>query len=304
MNLSVVVPVYRGEKLVEPLVERLSKMLPILAKKYEIILVNDGSPDSSWGVIEQLVKKYKWVRGICLMRNYGQHNALLCGIRQARYEVTVTMDQDLQHKPEDIPLLLAEFEKGYDLVYGIPKKLPQGFIRNLLTANIKRMMSNVMGVPSVKNISSFRIFHTHLRSAFDNFQGSSLIIDVLLSWGSTRFSSVQVDIARAGESNYNFAGLIAITMEILTGYSTKPLRLASWIGFIMTLFGLGIFIYVMVTYFTLGSLPGFPFLASIIALFSGAQLFTLGIFGEYLARMFDRSMDRPTYVIQQLVGRE
>jgi undecaprenyl-phosphate 4-deoxy-4-formamido-L-arabinose transferase len=279
-------------------------MLPILAKKYEIILVNDGSPDGSWGVIEQLAKKYKWVRGICLMRNYGQHNALLCGIRQARYEVTVTMDQDLQHKPEDIPLLLAEFEKGYDLVYGIPKKLPQGFIRNLLTANIKRMMSNVMGVPSVKNISSFRIFHTYLRSAFDNFQGSSLIIDVLLSWGSTRFSSVQVDIARAVESNYNFAGLIAITMEILTGYSTKPLRLASWIGFIMTLFGLGIFIYVMVTYFTLGSLPGFPFLASIIALFSGAQLFTLGIFGEYLARMFDRSMDRPTYVIQQLVGRE
>jgi glycosyltransferase involved in cell wall biosynthesis len=304
MNLSIVVPAYRGEKLIEPLVERLGKALPTFAEQYEVILVNDGSPDGSWGVIEQLAKKYKWVRGIRLMRNYGQHNALLCGIRQACYEVTVTMDQDLQHKPEDIPLLLAEFEKGYDLVYGIPKKLPQGFIRNLLTANIKRMMSNVMGVPSVKNISSFRIFHTHLRSAFDNFQGSSLIIDVLLSWGSTRFSSVQVDIARAGESNYNFAGLIAITMEILTGYSTKPLRLASWIGFIMTLFGLGIFIYVMVTYFTLGSLPGFPFLASIIALFSGAQLFTLGIFGEYLARMFDRSMDRPTYVIQQLVGRE
>jgi undecaprenyl-phosphate 4-deoxy-4-formamido-L-arabinose transferase len=89
---------------------------------------------------------------------------------------------------------------------------------------------------------------------------------------------------------------------ILTGYSTRPLRLASWIGFVMTLFGLGVFLYVLVIYFTLGSLPGFPFLASIIALFSGAQLFALGIFGEYLARMFDRSMDRPTYVVHETAG--
>jgi len=90
---------------------------------------------------------------------------------------------------------------------------------------------------------------------------------------------------------------------ILIGYSTTPLRLASWIGFAMTIFGLGVFIYVLTIYFTLGSLPGFPFLASIIALFSGAQLFALGIFGEYLARMFDRSMDRPTYVVHEVAGK-
>ena len=131
-----------------------------------------------------------------------------------------------------------------------------------------------------------------------------MIIDVLLSWGTSRFTSVPVDIARAQTSNYNFAALIRAALLILTGYSTKPLRLASWIGFAMTLFGLGVFVYVLVIYFTLGSLPGFPFLASIIALFSGAQLFALGIFGEYLARMFDRSMDRPTYVIHQTVGKE
>jgi undecaprenyl-phosphate 4-deoxy-4-formamido-L-arabinose transferase len=91
-------------------------------------------------------------------------------------------------------------------------------------------------------------------------------------------------------------------MLILIGYSTMPLRFASWVGFVMTIFGLGVFIYVLVVYLTAGSLPGFPFLASIIALFSGAQLFALGIFGEYLARMFDRSMDRPTYVIDKMVG--
>jgi len=302
MNLSVVVPVYRGEALVEPLVERLSKALPTFATKYEIILVNDGSPDGSWSVIEQLAKKYEWVRGVRLMRNYGQHNATLCGVRQARYDVIVTMDQDLQHPPEEIPLLLAELEKGFDVVYGSPKKLPQGFIRNLLTANIKRILSSIMGVPSVKNISAFRAFPAHLRSAFENFQSPTMVIDVLLSWGTTRFTSIQVDIAEARQSNYSFAALVEMSLLILVGYSTKPLRLASWIGFVMTLFGIGVFLYVMAIYFTVGSLPGFPFLASIIALFSGAQLFALGIFGEYLARMFDRSMDRPPYIIHQSIG--
>jgi undecaprenyl-phosphate 4-deoxy-4-formamido-L-arabinose transferase len=166
---------------------------------------------------------------------------------------------------------------------------------------MKKILANVMGVPSVKNISAFRAFNTHLRSAFENFQSPSMIVDVLLSWGTTRFTSVQVDIAEAQTSNYNFSTLVKAAMLILIGFSTKPLRLASWIGFMMTLFGLGVFIYVMVIYFTVGSLPGFPFLAAIIALFSGTQLFTLGIFGEYLARMFDRSMDRPAYIIHQTV---
>lgn len=304
MNISVVVPVYRGAIYIEHLVERLSKALPSFSQGYEVILVNDGSPDDSWTVMEKLAKQYNWVKGIRLMRNYGQHNATLCGVRHARYEVTVTMDQDLQHPPEEIPVLLAEIEKGFDVVYGAPKKLPQGFIRNLLTANIKRILSSVMGIDSVKNISAFRAFRTHLRSAFDEFQSPTMIIDVLLSWGTTRFTSVDVNIAEARSSNYGFAGLVKAAMLILTSYSTRPLRLASWIGFAMTFFGLGIFAYVLVVYFTLGSLPGFPFLASIIALFSGAQLFTLGIFGEYLARIFDRSMDRPAYIVHQTAGDE
>jgi len=303
MNLSIVVPVYRGGQLIEPLIERLKTSLPVFANKYEVILVNDGSPDNSWEVIQTLAQKFEWVRGICLMRNYGQHNATLCGIRAAHYEITVTMDQDLQHPPEEIPVLIAELDKGFDVVYGAPKKLPQGFIRNLLTANIKNMLANVMGISSVKNISAFRVFRTHLREAFENFKSPTMIVDVLLSWGTPRFTSVQVDIEEAQASNYNFFALVEMSLNILTGYSTRPLRFASWIGFLMTVFGVGIFVYVLTIYFTVGSLPGFPFLASIIALFSGTQLFALGIFGEYLARMFDRSMDRPAYIVQEMVGK-
>jgi len=302
MNLSIVVPVYKGERLIEPLVVQLSQTLPVFTENYEIILVDDGSPDHSWAVIQNLTDRYKCVRGICMMRNYGQHNATLCGVRLARYEITVTMDQDLQHQPEDIPLLLTKLEDGYDVVYGAPKKLPQGVLRNLMTAGIKQILASVIGLPSVRNVSAFRAFRTNLREAFANFQSPTLILDVLLSWGTTRFTSVPVNIAQAEKTSYNFRMLVRTAMLILIGYSTLPLRFASWIGFVMTIFGLGVFIYVLVVYFTAGSLPGFPFLASIIALFSGAQLFALGIFGEYLARMFERSMDRPTYVIDKSVG--
>lgn len=302
MNLSIVVPVYKGETLIEPLVSQINQIVPAFADDYEIILVNDGSPDDSWTVIQRLSEQYPCVRGIRMMRNYGQHNATLCGVRAACYELTVTMDQDLQHPPQEIPRLLGKLAEGYDVVYGSPRKLPQSLWRNIMTAGIKWILAKVIGLPAVRNVSAFRAFRTQLRDAFANFQSPSLILDVLLSWGTTRFTSVEVNIGHAQRTNYNFKMLVRAAMLILIGYSTLPLRFASWVGFVMTLFGIGVFIYVLVIYFTAGSLPGFPFLASIIALFSGAQLFGLGIFGEYLARMFDRSMDKPSYVIHETVG--
>jgi len=302
MKCSVVIPVYRGGQTLSPLLERLSVTLPKVFDSYEVILVDDGSPDHSWDVIKMITDKYKFAYGIHLMRNYGQHNATLCGVRAARYELIVTMDQDLQHPPEEIQVLLAKLDEGFDVVYGAPKILPQGFVRNLLTSKTKLILANVMGVPSVRNVSAFRLFRADLRDAFVNFQSPALILDVLLSWGTTRFTYVQVNIAPAKSSNYNFFTLVKAALLILTGYSTLPLRFASFIGFFLTLFGFGVFVYVIFVYLTLGSLPGFPFLASIIALFSGAQMFTLGIFGEYLARIFDRNMDRPPYVIKEGIG--
>lgn len=305
MNCSIVIPVYNGAETVPVLIERLSRVLPGAAGKYEVILVNDGSRDNSWAVVQDLQRQYPWVIGINLMRNYGQHNATLCGVRAARYEVTVTMDDDLQHPPEEIAVLLAELENGYDVAYGAPRKLPQGFLRNWMTKTIKILLSRVMGMPTLRDFSAFRAFRTKLRNAFADFRSPSTTLDVLLSWGTTRFTSVPVNIVPSERrSNYSFLALVKVAILVLLGFSTAPLRMTSWIGFFMTLFGLGILIYVLVIYFIQGSLPGFPFLASIIAIFSGAQLFTLGIFGEYLARMFDRIMDRPPYVIDQQIGIE
>ncbi|MCI0553858.1 MAG: glycosyltransferase family 2 protein [Anaerolineae bacterium] len=286
------------------LVSKLEQILPSLSLGYEVIFVNDGSLDRSWEVICKLAQEYDWVHGINLMRNYGQHNALLCGIRTAKYEVIVTMDDDLQNPPEEIANLLGKLAEGYDVVYGTPKKEQHGFWRDMASQVTKLALESAMGAETARNVSAFRAFRTQVRDAFVNYQSPFLSIDVLLTWGTTRFAAIPVrhDPRRIGVSNYTFRKLIVHALNMMTGFSTLPLRLASLVGFAFTLFGLGVLIYVIGRYLiTGGSVPGFPFLASIIAIFSGGQLFALGIIGEYLARMHFRMMERPAYVIRQQV---
>jgi glycosyltransferase involved in cell wall biosynthesis len=303
---SIVIPVYNGADCLPELVEQLAAVLPTWFSEYEVILVNDGSPDGSWQCIETLSRRYPWIQGINLRRNYGQHNATLCGIRRARYAITVTMDDDLQHPPQEIGKLLAKLAEGNDVVYGFPNKLPHSFWRNIFSVFSKWIMSRVMGIPTIRNIGSFRAFYTDLRQAFESYQNPNVLVDVLLSWGTTRFAVVNVDEVprQKGTSNYNFRKLMKAAMLILTGFSTIPLRFTSLVGFGFTLFGILILVYVLVVTLTQGSIPGFPFLASIIALFSGVQLFALGIMGEYMARIFDRSMERPPYVVGTIVGQQ
>ncbi|HQP46356.1 MAG TPA: glycosyltransferase family 2 protein [Flexilinea sp.] len=298
---SVVIPVYNGAETIGPLCERLEKVLPALFSDYEIVLVDDGSRDESWERIEYLCTQSGHIRGIRLMRNFGQHNALLCGIREARYPILITMDDDLQHPPEQIPLLLAEFEKGYDVVYAIPKRLPHSWWRNLGSKLTKKVLSRVMHI-QIQDIGAFRIFKTELRKAFAKYSSPDVYIDPMLSWGTTKFSHVFVEEEKrpVGHSNYNFGSLVRAALLILTGYSTLPLRFASTVGFVFILFGIGILIYVLIISLTMGSVPGFPFLASIISLFSGVQLFSLGIMGEYISRMYEKSIDRPPYIVAEM----
>jgi glycosyltransferase involved in cell wall biosynthesis len=301
---SVVIPVYNSQGTLRELVTRLAKVMPQLCETYEVILVNDGSRDQSWQEICALATEYPWTRGINMMRNYGQHNALLCGLRAAKYELTITMDDDLQHPPEEIGILLEKFCDDFDVVYGLPKKLPHSLWRNFFSLLTKRLLAFVTNIPSVRYSGSFRVLRTELREAFATFQSPNVILDVLLSWGTTRFTYVRVEESprEVGSSNYNFLKLFSHAMSILIGFSTAPLRLASMIGFAFTILGIIIFAYVIILFFVAGSIPGFPFLASIISLFSGTQLFALGIFGEYLATVFDRSMERPVYMVREVTG--
>jgi len=301
MNLSVVIPVYRGEETLGPLVERLGKVLPTIANSFEVLLINDDSPDRSWTVIETLSQAYPWVRGIDLMRNYGQENATLCGIREACYEIIVTMDDDLQHFPEDIPNLVAKLSEGFDVAFGVPRSRSQAWWKGILSAWVKRVIALILGSKSVRDISAFKAMRAELRDAFASVHSPDVQLDALLSWATTKFVSVPIDEGprTVGRSNYNLYKLIKVSILILTSYTTIPLRFASVLGFFFTILGFFVFIYVVTIYFTAGSIPGFPFLVSIVTIFSGVQLFALGIIGEYLALSFERSSGRPPYVIKK-----
>jgi len=301
-DISIVVPVYNGRQSLERLVDGLEEVLSQCTDDFEIILVNDGSKDNSWQIIEKLVEGRKTVRGFNLMRNYGQHNALLAGIRLARCPIIVTVDDDLQHPPQEIPKLLEKLDEGFDVVYGTPQTAQHGLWRNLASQITKMALSSVINVKIARKVSAFRAFRTSLRDAFADYRGAHPSIDVLLSWGTNRFSSVSVrhQSREKGRSNYTFAKLVTHAINMITGFSTLPLRVASILGFTFTIFGLFVLLFVLIRYLIWGSpVAGFPFLASTIAIFSGVQLFAIGTIGEYLARMYIRLMDRPSYVIRE-----
>jgi undecaprenyl-phosphate 4-deoxy-4-formamido-L-arabinose transferase len=306
-SLSVVIPVYNGAATVPALIDRLQAVMQTLAFPYEIILVNDGSRDDSWSTIVSLARRHPEIVGIDLMRNYGQHNALLCGIRSARFGVIITLDDDLQQPPEEIPRLLAKLDEGYDVVYGTPQQERHGVWRNMGSRLTKAALGTATSAAVAPMVSAFRAFRASVKPAFAEYRSPLLSIDVLLTWATTSFASVTVrrDSRGAGKSNYRIRSLVRHAMNMMTGYSLLPLQLATMIGFVFTVFGVLVLVFVLGRYLILGTSPaGFPFLASIIAIFSGAQLFALGIIGEYLGRMHLRTMERPPYIVRAATATE
>jgi glycosyltransferase involved in cell wall biosynthesis len=300
-----VVPVYNSQATLPALIDRLGAVLSGAAARFEVVLVNDGSHDASWAVIGQLARKHPWVRGVNLMRNYGQHNALLAGIRAARYAVTVTMDDDLQHPPEEIPRLLDALGQDVDLVYGTPIASRQGAGRTLSSRITKFWLHRVLGVGIASRASAFRAFRTVLREGFAHYEGPAVAIDALLAWTTTRTASVPVrhEPRQHGRSQYSWLKLARLAVDLTTTFRTWPLRLASLVGFVVMALGLGALAFVLGSYFATGRpLSIFRFLASVLAIFSGAQLFALGTLGEYVARIHHRVLREPAYVVREQIG--
>ena len=273
-SISVIIPVYNSEQTLVALHKRLNSVCTKLAGEFEIIFVNDGSTDNSWEEIKNLEEKNPSVVGINLMKNFGQHNALLCGIRKAKYELIATLDDDLQNPPEELPKLIEKLNEDFDVVYGKPEKEQHGLFRNISSVITKIALKTTMGVENAKNVGAFRVFRTQLREAFKQYSGSFISIDVLLTWGTNRFTAVpvKIDDRQFGRSNYTFSKLFVHALNMITGFSVLPLQIASMLGFIFAFFGLSILIYVIVQYLLVGTpVQGFPFLASIISDFSGVQ---------------------------------
>jgi undecaprenyl-phosphate 4-deoxy-4-formamido-L-arabinose transferase len=302
VKVSVIVPCYRSSATLESLVEQLHSELATATEAYEVILVVDGSPDDTFAVARELERhRPDALRTVLLRRNYGQHNALLAGILRARYEVTVTMDDDLQHRPDQISRLLKPLQDPLvDLVYGIGETEEHGVFRSF-SSRIVKLGLVMSGVPNAGVSGAFRAFRTELRAAFTNPADPFVSIDVVLSWATTAVQSVRVQMDRrpVGTSNYKVSTLLRHTWNMITGYGTLPLRLVLWIGLLASLFGFVVLVVILTLYWS-GRIEvaGFTTLASLMLLFSGGMMLSIGILGEYLGRLHFRSMHQPTFLVR------
>ena len=284
------------------LIEELDSALNVLTNNsYEIIMVVDGSPDGTWALVKDAAERSPQVHGINFMRNYGQHSALLAGVRNAQGEVIVTIDDDFQHSPSDIPKLVNALNKEIDIAYAVSMQDEHSFIRNLCSSLYKKIAGALLRIEGAEIAGAFRAFKKDLVSGLAGSDDLYAPLDVMLAWSSRKSVAVPVEMHQRedGSSNYSARRLFRHALNAVTGYSIAPLRLVSVLG--LFAFGVSfiIAIAVLVNYM-LGRIEvaGFPTLAILVSMFAGVQLLSLGIIGEYLGRLHMRSMGQPRYVIR------
>lgn len=297
--ISVVVPVFNSKNTLQELVHQVGSALG--EQCYELFLVDDGSHDDSWNTIVSIAAMNNFVHGIQLMRNSGQHAALVAGIRATSGEVIVTLDDDLQHPPSEIPKLLSALDRDVDLVYGYPNIVNQTKMRKLVSVFVRSVFRRLFGIRNANLYSSFRAFRSSLKVGFDKYLGDQLSIDPILDWTTDRVSFVSVEhhVRKFGSSNYTFRILLKFFNTTVLLYNQAPLRVAVRVGIVSSVAGLSATLYFIARTIISGSeVPGFPLLASMITFFTGIQLGLIGILGRYLGTIHFRTMNRPTYVVR------
>lgn len=298
-RLSVVVPVYRSQATLPELHRRLVAALEPVEPSFEILLVEDCGGDHSWNVIQAIAAADSRVRGIQLSRNFGQHAATICGFSQARGEWIATLDDDLEQAPENLPELYRKALEGFDLVYGVYPQRSHKTWRNATSA-IARWLFN-KAIPSLNyEYTSFRMIRGNIARELQRFDSPFPFVDGYLSWLTNRCASVEVPhgVRVSGTSNYTFRKLLTHTVNIFVTFSDLPLRMASWLGLLSFLLGMGWLAFIVLRFLVGGiSVSGFASIMAGILLFGGVQLLVLGVFGEYLGRMNFKSSKKPLFIV-------
>lgn len=301
LDITVVIPVYNSAATLHQLHARLTKTLGVITQSYEIILVDDGSRDASWPAMQALAAKDEvHVVAVQLMRNYGQHNTLMCGLGMARGAHVITMDDDLQNPPEEIPKLLAHIQNNHlDLVYGCPSNREHAAWRNLGSSIVWHFYRTVFRNPVTP--TPFRVMTHQLAQSVMFYDLNFTYLDGLLAWCTGRIAGVEVEHhSRAeGNSGYSLGKLLALALNLYTNFSLIPLQIVSGIGLATALCGFGTGFYYLFQYFVSNiTVPGFASTIITVLILGGAQLLALGVIGEYLGRLHLNVNRKPQYVIR------
>jgi len=300
--ISVVSPVYNAEAILPDLVDQIIGAIKPLNKNFEILLIEDGSPDRSWEQIEKLCLQFPEIRGIRLSRNFGQHNAISAGLNLARGEWIVVMDCDLQDRPGEIPKLLKKATEGYDLALARRALRQDGFFKKLSSSIFYHALSWLTGVTHDPAIANFGIYSRKVVDAVNSMPESIRYFPTMIKWVGFQTTTVSVEHAKRtkGQTSYNFKRLLDLGLDICLAYSDKPLRLVVGTGFIISFLGF-IFAAITIMQALRGEILILGYASLIVSLWllSGLVIFITGVVGLYVGKCFEGIKRRPSFVVMK-----
>ena len=295
-HISIVSPVYRAENLVDELVKRIHQSVSSITSDYEIILVEDSGPDSSWNKIVALAEKDPKIKGFQLSRNFGQHYAITCGLDQSKGEWVVVMDCDLQDRPEEIDALYQKAISGYDVVLARRNQRQDTFFKKFFSKAFYRTLGYLTGSAMDEQVANFGIYHRNVINAVCELRESIRYFPTMIQWVGFKQTAISVTHSArdVGKSSYNFKRLLNLALDIILAYSDKPIRLMIKLGILVSLLSFIMGFYFSFQYF-LGNVtvPGYTSLILSIWFFSGLLLILVGVVGLYVGKTFEGVKKRP-----------
>lgn len=291
--------------MLDQLHSRLTAALDGTARSYEIIFVDDGSKDTSFAKLKALQTRDERVRVIRFSRNFGHHMAITAGMDAARGECVVLMDSDLQDQPEEIPKLLARFDEGADVVYGVRMAKKHGLLKRFGSFMFVLVMNAIVGQGGSINTHIFRLVRRNVVDVVNSCREHSRFIVGLVSWAGFEQVGVPVEHGKryAGETKYSFFSMVRLALTSMTNFSQVPLQLASWLGFLAAFFAVGFAGWIVFRKFAYDTaIAGWTSTMVSIFFLGGVQLLCIGILGEYIGRLFTGVQNRPLYVVAKKLG--
>lgn len=304
LELSIVVPVYRSEKILPKLVEAVgdvSKSIGV-SDSFELILVNDCSPDQSWTVIKELAQKYRFVKGINLRKNFGQHNATMAGLNSISGRYVVVMDDDLQHPPEAIGDMLHALKSGFDVCYTRYLNRQHEPWKKLGSSFNDKVATLLLGKPRDLYLSSFKAMQREIVDEIVKYDGPYAYVDGLILDVTRSITSIDIlhQERHEGEGNYNLRRSVSLWLKMATSFSILPLRLASLLGIGLAALSLIMIVVVVILKYTHPDIAvGWASIVSAMLLIGGVQTLCIGMIGEYLGRSYLKLNRKPQFVIAE-----
>ncbi len=304
-HLSIVSPVYRAEKILPVLVQRITDAVKLITNDFEIILVDDFSPDNSWAVIEELAKENTTIKAIKLSRNFGQHYAITAGLDHAKGEWIVVMDCDLQDRPEEIPLLYKKAQEGFDIVLARRSVRKDKLLKRLFSKYFYKALSYLTGSEQDESVANFGIYHQKVNDAIRQMRESIRYFPTMVQWVGFRTVKIEVqhDERYEGETSYNLRKLLHLAADIILAFSDKPLRILVKMGLMIALVFFVVALIYLIKWFR-GDIVilGYTSLIISVWLLSGIIIATLGVVGLYIGKIFEGVKNRPIYLIEKKIN--